>query len=141
MAVVSGQWQDRAGRMIRMAAYSKGEYIEYNSQLHKFYFIWPFPEFIDGQEQVVAYPTSYMFRARAKKLKESGYHNCGPVVDKKCFLFTKKVNTDSGQSTNSPIKIAINFSGEYFLWIDKGHDQAQTETQFDLLLNLIETVI
>jgi hypothetical protein len=82
-------------------------------------------------------------------LKEQGWHNSGPMVEKNCFLFAKKVedvvmSVNGNQvfnKQNSPIKIALAFDGRWFIWIDKGLDEEKVSDQFKMVLNILETVL
>lgn len=149
MTVKDGMWvgKNRGDTTLPIYTYIAGtkSYTKYDSSMHKFYFIWPFPEVVDVDNKptvgVVAYPTSYTFRQREKFLKGKGWYNSGPIVEKNCLLFAKKEAPDKfGMKANSPIKIALTFDGRFFIWIDKG-DENKTEEQFEMILNILETVI
>lgn len=149
MTVKNGMWKERAGNLIPIARYQQRgteEFIPYCESMHKFNFIWPFPEVItlSGSHQVcvIAYPTNYTFRQREKVLKAQGWHNTGPMREKNCFVFAKKVVEGSNpEKVNSPIRIALSFDGRWFIWIDKGLNEEKTEGQFKMILNMLETVL
>jgi hypothetical protein len=148
--VKNGMWvgKNRGDTPLPIYAYIMGtkSYTQYKQDLHKFHFIWPFAEYVivDGVPTtgVIAYPTTYSFRQREKLLKEQGWHNSGPMVEKNCFLFAKKGEADKfGMKNNSPIKIALAFDGRWFIWIDKGLNEEKVNDQFKMILNILETVL
>ena len=141
--VVNGEWVSRDGNKLPITTYhaSTGKYVPYCENMHKYHFIWPFGEVIDMKVYVVAYPTSYTFRQREKVLKALGWHNTGPIKEKNCFLFAKKVDIAGGIKQNSPIQIALSFTGDYFMWISKGFKPEEADEQFKTLLNIVETVL
>lgn len=157
MTIRNGMWvgKNRGDTLLRIYTYIMGtkSYTQYKHDLHRFHFIWPFAEYIilDGVPAtgVIAYPTTYAFRQREKVPKEQGWHNSGPMVEKNCFLFAKKVedilmSVNGNQvlnKQNSPIKIALAFDGRWFIWIDKGSDEEKVNDQFKMILNILETVL
>lgn len=159
MAIKNGMWvgKNRGDTPLPIYTYNMGtkSYTQYKHDLHKFHFIWPFAELISPENQhqtigVVAYPTTYSFRQREKVLKAQGWHNTGPMREKNCFIFAKKVDEQipSMQNgipvlnkQNSPVRIALSFDGRWFIWIDKGLDEKKTEDQFKMILNLLETIL
>lgn len=148
MSVKNGMWKERGGNLIPIARYQQTtkDFIPYCEEMHKFNFIWPFPEVITlestSQVCVIAYPTSYTFRQREKVLKAQGWHNTGPMREKNCFVFAKKVvEVNNLEKANSPIRIALNFDGRWFIWIDKGVNEDKTVDQFKMIVNMLETVL
>ena len=148
MSVKNGMWKERGGNQLPIATYHNHQkcFIPYSENMHKFYFIWPFPEVVtlSGSQQVcvIAYPTSYTFREREKVLKAHGWHNTGPMREKNCFVFAKKVVEGNNlEKTNSPIRIALSFDGRWFIWIDKGMNEDKTIDQFKMIVNMLETVL
>lgn len=148
MSVKNGMWKERGGVLLPIARYQQTtkEFIPYREEIHKFNFIWPFPEVVtlSGSQQlrVIAYPTSYTFREREKVLKAQGWHNTGPMREKNCFVFAKKVVEGNNlEKTNSPIRIALSFDGRWFIWIDKGMNEDKTVDQFKMIVNMLETVL
>lgn len=156
MSIKNGMWKERGGNLIPIARYQQTtkDFIPYCEEMHKFNFIWPFPEVItlesSSQVCVIAYPTSYTFRQREKVLKAQGWHNTGPMREKNCFVFAKKVDEQSPlvagnlvmqNKQNSPIRIALNFDGRWFIWIDKGVNEGKTVDQFKMIVNMLETVL
>ena len=110
MSVKNGMWKERGGVLLPIARYQQTtkEFTPYREEIHKFNFIWPFPEVVTlaGSQQVcvIAYPTSYTFREREKVLKAQGWHNTGPMREKNCFVFAKKVvERNNLEKTNSPV--------------------------------------
>lgn len=148
MSVKNGMWKERGGNLIPIVRYQQTikEFVPYCEEMHKFNFIWPFPEVVTlaGSQQVcvIAYPTSYTFRQREKVLKSQGWHNTGPMREKNCFVFAKKVVEGNNlEKTNSPIRIALSFDGRWFIWIDMGMNEDKTVDQFKMIVNMLETVL
>ena len=83
-------------------------------------------------------------------MKAQGWHNTGPMREKNCFVFAKKVEDGTvftingnpvSNKQNSPIRIALSFDGRWFIWIDKGTDENKTVDQFKMIVNMLETVL
>lgn len=123
---------------------------------HKYAHRWPFPVMIyaniadtidfDNAPEIIsetcsfnapllgmAFATSYGFSQRMKKLKEDGWYNQGPDIQRGCFNFAMK---SSGQS--SQVRVALNFSGIPYLWVSKM--EGKDDDKFDMLLNIAATL-
>ncbi len=123
----------------RFAVSDTGVY-EYSASKHHFWFWWPHDQAVnltlDPEKKVqvgqCVFGLAYKTKQRFRILKEAGWHNGGPNIEKKCFIFNKKVN-----GANIPIKIAVKYHGDVFLWIG-GHMQGdEKDEKIAMLLNMV----
>lgn len=84
---------------------------------------------ISGQ---VVFALTYKANMRMRSLKANGWHNAGPDISRKCFMFCKKENWMGG-SINSEFRIAVKWGGDVFVWVHGG----QKEERFDQFVNLL----
>lgn len=126
---------------IRQASYTKNGYRVFPfGYEHRFYFKWPFKVFYkesdDSQFPVEGYAcfdVGYSFKSTVKILKENGWHNSGPDLEKHCFFFRKK---DPTSGENAPISIAVKWSGEVFIWASG----KTKEEKMGQLINLVTMI-
>lgn len=119
--------------------------VPYNHQQHKFYFKWPhcvqLPNTVVNASGnpcmygVAAFNVAFAFRQRMKALKGNGWHNSGPIMEKRCFLFSKK--RDDGSGANKQISIALSWDGNVFIWVNSPNGNEDITEQ---LMNMIEMI-
>ncbi len=111
----------------------------------KFTYRWPYAVSIAGTDLkmyegpnekqaplvgIVGIQVGFGFRERMKQLKDAGWHNSGPDLEKRCFFFSMK---QAGGQGNKPIQIALRFDASIAIWAGKPEDNTIT----DQLINMV----
>lgn len=113
---------------------------QYNPSQHHFWFWWPHDQCVtvqDDPEKKIqvgqcVFGLSYKAKQRFRILKENGWHNGGPDIDRKCFFFYKKTITG-----NSPVRVGVKYHGDIFIWIGGHLACDEKDEKIAMLLNMV----